>query len=94
MQSSSSNSSSSRSSSSREKKPAKFIPNIAQLQEVTKDLPDPELYNEDSCVASVYVNGKNQQLEFTRKRITRGKNRPYRWIYEGKILIRKQDVPK
>ena len=94
MKPSSPRSSPSRTSSSREKKPSKFIPNISQLQEALKDLPDPEFYSQDSCISTVYVSGKNQSLEFTRKRIMRGNSKPYRWIYEGKVLIRKQDTPK
>lgn len=86
--------SSSKSSSSRSSKASKFIPNIAQLQQAIKDLPDPELYAADSCTCPVYVDGKNKPIEFTRKRITRGSLRPYRWIYEGKVLIRKQDSSK
>jgi hypothetical protein len=37
------------------------------------------------------VGNKRRFIEFTRKRITRGSARPYRWIYEGKVLIRKRD---
>ena len=69
----------------------KFIPNLAQLQQAIKDLPDPEIWSENSCLTAVLVDNKRRFIEFTRKRITRGSARPYRWIYEGKVLIRKRD---
>jgi hypothetical protein len=64
---------------------------MAQLQQAIKDLPDPELWSEKTCVCSILVEKKQKLIEFTRKRINRGKTRPYRWIYEGKVLIRKRD---
>ncbi len=71
---------------------SKFIPNLTQLKEATQELPDPELWPEETCVCPVMVNEKQKLLEFTRKRISRGNTRPYRWIYEGKILIRNRDI--
>ncbi len=65
---------------------------MTQLQELLKDLPDPELWSEKTCSCSILVDKKQKFIEFTRKRINRGSSRPYRWIYEGKILIRKRDV--
>jgi hypothetical protein len=65
---------------------------MAQLQQVLEDLPDPELWSEKTCSCPILVDQKQQFIEFTRKRIKRGSSRPYRWIYEGKILIRKRDV--
>jgi hypothetical protein len=80
--------------SSLEQNPGKFIPNITQLQEALKDLPDPALYDQDRYTYAVLGDGKNHSLEFVRKRITRGSTRPFRWIYQGKVLIRNQDIPK
>ena len=64
---------------------------MAQLQKAIKDLPDPELWSEKTCLCSILVEKKQKHLEFTRKRINRGDARPYRWVYEGKVLIRKRD---
>ena len=72
--------------------PSKFLPNLSQLQEATKELPDPEEWHEDNYIHQLLVNNKRKTLEFVRKRITRGSQRPYRWVYEGRILIRKRDV--
>ena len=82
---------SSESSKSQRSEPSKFIPNLAQLQEAIKDLPDPEIWSEKTCVCSILVEKKQKLIEFTRKRINRGKTHPYRWVYEGKVLIRKRD---
>ena len=65
---------------------------MTQLQEALKDLPDPELWSENTCSCPILVEKKQKFIEFTRKRINRGSSRPYRWIYEGKVLIRKRDV--
>ena len=65
---------------------------MEQLQKVLNDLPDPELWSEKTCSCSILVDKKKKFIEFTRKRINRGSTHPYRWIYEGKILIRKRDV--
>ena len=70
----------------------KFLPNLTQLQEATKELPDPEEWGEDNYTHQLLVNNQRKTLEFVRKRITRGSQRPYRWVYEGKILIRKRDI--
>jgi len=70
----------------------RFIPNVEQLQEAIQTLPDPELCGEDSYTAVIMVDERRRRLEFSRKRITRGSSRPYRWIFEGKVLIRKQDM--
>ena len=51
---------------------------MAQLQQAIKDLPDPELWSEMTCVASIQVEKKQKLIEFTRKRINRGSTRPYR----------------
>ncbi|WP_269522502.1 hypothetical protein [Coraliomargarita parva] len=74
------------------RRPSRFIPNVEQLNEALKLLPDPESFSEPTCLVRVRVGERYRQLEFTRKRITRGSACPYRWIYEGKILIRKQDM--
>ncbi|HAV12529.1 MAG TPA: hypothetical protein DCX06_03380 [Opitutae bacterium] len=85
----------SQSSASRSKSQiTRFIPNLTQLQSATKQLPDAELWPEDTCLCPIDANGKRQTIEFTRKQIKRGKERPYRWIYKGKVLIRNRDIPE
>lgn len=70
----------------------KFIPNLSQINEAAKELPDPDLWPEPSYQCPLEVNGKQRSVEFSLKPIHRGKEQAPRWIYEGKILIRKRDV--
>lgn len=85
---------SSRSGSSRSKRSGpKFIPNLTQLQEATLNLPDAQDWDDDSYSCNITVSGKQKLIKFTRKQITRGSSKTYRWIYEGKVLIRNRDIP-
>ncbi|MGC6424446.1 MAG: hypothetical protein ACON4O_05605 [Lentimonas sp.] len=90
--------SSEKSQSSRSKKSkssgTKFIPNLTQLAEATKGLPDAELWPDETCICPIEVDERLRTIEFKRKQITRGSSKPYRWIYEGKILIRNRDIPE
>jgi hypothetical protein len=70
----------------------KFIPNLTQINEAAKELPDPEIWPDANYFCPLQVNGQTRQLEFSLKSIKRGDNRTARWIYEGKILIRKRDT--
>ena len=76
----------------RRKSSLKFIPNISQLQKAIKTLPDPELWPDPAYACAIMVDDETRTLEFVRKAINRGSSRAYRWIYEGKILVRKRDV--
>ena len=70
----------------------KFIPNLTQIEDAAKELPDPEVWPEESYTCLVEAEGKQRKIEFAIKTITRGSKKTPRWIYEGKILIRKRDV--
>ena len=83
--------SSSKTSKSKLPPASKFIPNLKQLHQAISDLPDASDYDEDTFTTTVLLASKAQQLTFTKKRIQRGSQLVYRWIYEGKILIRNQD---
>ncbi len=72
----------------------KFIPNIKQLQEAIKQLPDPEEWNENSYYSAITVDEKEVAVSFARKKIQRGSKTTYRWIYENKVLIRNRDANK
>lgn len=85
--------SSSRSSTSRPKgDELKFTPNLSQLREATTLLPDPAEWAETSYTCRLSVDGTIRRIEFVKKRITRGSARVNRWMYEGKVLIRKRDI--
>ena len=81
------------SSSKSSKSPAnsKFIPNLKQLHEAIADLPVASDFEEDTFTTTLLIGSKVQQLKFSKKPIQRGSQLVYRWIYEGKILIRNQD---
>ena len=71
---------------------AKFMPNLAQLNAALHDLPDPETCSELRFKCPLKINKQIKHIEFKRIRVRRGSKRPYRWIYQGKILIRNQDI--
>ena len=77
---------------SRRSSSTKFIPNLTQLQEVVQELPNPEEWINDNYTYQLWVDDHRRPLEFVRKRITRGSRCSYRWIYEGKVLIRKREM--
>jgi hypothetical protein len=70
----------------------KFIPNLTQINEASAELPDPEIWPEASYKCPIEVDGRQRHLEFALKQISRGSELASRWIYEGKILIRKRDL--
>jgi hypothetical protein len=72
--------------------PAKFIPNLKQINEAAKELPDPDIWPEPNYLCPLEADGQPRSIEFSLKSITRGKEKAPRWIYEGKILVRKRDV--
>ncbi len=67
----------------------RFLPSLNQIKAATGELPDPELWPEKEY--SVPLNGGSKLYELTFKRIRfqgRGGSKGYRWIYEGKMLVR------
>ncbi|MEM6888727.1 MAG: hypothetical protein AAF636_11365 [Pseudomonadota bacterium] len=76
----------------RKASPSQFIPNVTQFNEALELLPDPEVWSEDSYECRIVVGDSKRSIWFNRRRINRGSERPYRWIYNGKILVRKRDV--
>ena len=92
MPSKSESNSSHRSKSQPKDNELKFTPNLSQLREATALLPDPSEWAETSYICRLSVNGTIRQIEFVKKRITRGSTRVNRWMYDGKVLIRKRDI--
>ena len=83
--------SSSYSKSSNSSPASKFIPNLKQLHQAIAYLPDASNYDEDTFSTTLFIDSQAQQLTFTKKPIQRGSQLVYRWIYDGKFLIRNQD---
>jgi hypothetical protein len=70
----------------------KFIPNMSQLKEAVEQLPDPEEWSEMTYTSAVLSNGLEKPVRFKKGTVSRGSKKTYRWIYEGKVLIRKRDA--
>lgn len=79
------------SSSHRDNK-EKFIPNFTQLQESLAALPDPDEWMEDTYTCRMTVDEKRRSLVFSKMKINRGTRKVSRWVYNGKVLIRKRDI--
>lgn len=78
--------------STKANKKSKFIPNLTQLQEAVDQLPDPEEWSDSTYISAVLSDGHEMPVAFKKRRVNRGSKQPYRWIYEGKVLIRKRDI--
>ena len=70
----------------------RFLPNLKQLEDAASDLPDPETFAGEQFEYRVRSGGRSEYLVFERTAIQRGARRTFRWVYEGKILIRKRDL--
>lgn len=70
----------------------KFIPNLTQLQNAAKELPDAQTWNEDTYLYTFSEKNEQRQITFNRLSIQRGDSRIKRWIYEGKVLFRNRDA--
>lgn len=67
----------------------KFLPTIDQLKRACEELPNPMDYEEDECVISVTSGKAVRDLNFKRMKFAgRSGGSVYRWVYDGKIMIR------
>ncbi|GHC00658.1 hypothetical protein [Cerasicoccus arenae] len=70
----------------------RFLPTIDQIKRAAEELPDPMTYEDDECSVSIKTGGSTRELDFKRIKFSSGKGiNVYRWIYEGKIMIRNSD---
>ncbi|MEO0510661.1 MAG: hypothetical protein AAF065_12470 [Verrucomicrobiota bacterium] len=76
------------------RKKDKFIPNLSQLQETAKNLPDPDKWPEERYRILIEADNKQRSVEFEKRSINRGEKKTSRWIFEGKVLIRNRDIEK
>ncbi len=66
----------------------KFVPHLSQVKEASKELPDAELWPEETYVA--VVKGKTRTYQLTFRRIpymSREKGKTFRWAYEGLVRV-------
>ncbi len=79
-------------SHSKSRKSQKFIPNLTQIQNATKGLPDAEECIEDTFTYFFVVDHQQKTIKFKKISLQRGDNQTARWIYEGKVLVRNRDI--
>jgi lipoprotein-anchoring transpeptidase ErfK/SrfK len=70
----------------------KFLPNITQVREAMKQLPDPEEWSDSIYISTITIDKKSTPVRFKRLKIQRGSKKTYRWTFEGKMLIRNRDI--
>lgn len=67
----------------------RFLPSLGQIRAASEELPDPEIWPEDEYSVPIEGSKKVHEVIFNRiKFASRSNGRTYRWVYEGKILIR------
>lgn len=67
----------------------RFLPSLSQLRAASHELPDPEIWPEDEYIVPIESAKRVHQVSFSRvKFASRSNGRTFRWVYEGKILIR------
>ena len=69
----------------------RFLPSIGQLRIASQELPDPEIWPEEEYSVPIEGSKKVHQIIFNRiKFASRSSGRTFRWVYNGKVLIRTQ----
>lgn len=72
----------------------RFMPNFGHFKAAIKQLPDANDFDKDTISTFVSVQDKLKEIAFVKKRIQRGDKVVYRWSFEGKLLIREQDIER
>ena len=76
----------------RMKRENRFLPTLSQVQEAAQSLPDPESYHDDTYETGADDWNNRYSITFKRVRFaSRQGKRTYRWIYDGKIMVRHRD---
>lgn len=67
----------------------RFLPSLGQLRAASEELPDPEIWPEEDYIVPIESGKRVHQVTFSRvKFASRSNGRTYRWVYQGKVLIR------
>ena len=74
------------------KETVRFIPNFAHIKDAIKQLPNADSHNNDTISIFIPIDKKYKEIAFVKKRIQRGSKEVLRWAFEGKFLVRDQDV--
>lgn len=62
----------------------RYIPSLGRLHLCAKELPNPNIWKEDTCQVPV-GNGRALTFRKVKFKVTGGKD--FKWIYEGKVRI-------
>ncbi len=76
----------------KDKEVVRFMPNFGHIKTAIKQLPDAHTHNNDTVSTFINVDNKLKEIAFVKKCIQRGSKEVFRWVYEGKFLIREQDI--
>ena len=68
------------------------MPNFGHFKSAIKQLPNANDFDIDTISTFVSVQDKLKEIAFIKKRIQRGDKVVYRLSFEGKLLIREQDI--
>ena len=72
---------------------SRFLPNFHQIKEAMCKLPEASNYEKDDHYeATIIVEDKVHKICFVKMEIQKGSQLVSRWVYEGKFLIREQDI--
>lgn len=70
----------------------RFIPNFGHFQSAIRQLPRASDHPDDTISIFIQVDNKLKEMAFVKKRIQRGSKFVDRWTFEGKLLLREQDI--
>ena len=76
----------------KDKEVVRFMPNFGHIKTAIKQLPSASTHDNDTISTFIRVDNKLKEIAFIKKRIQRGSKEVFRWVYEGKFLIREQDI--
>ncbi len=75
------------------KRENRFLPTLSQVQEAAECLPDPESFKGDTFETGSEDWNDKYSITFKRVRFaSRTGQKTYRWVYEGKIMVRRRDI--
>ncbi len=73
----------------------RFLPSFEQVKSAIEELPDPASYESSECSVAIKTGSSTSEIDFKRVKFNAGDgNSIFRWVYEGKIMIRSSDMGK
>ncbi len=70
-----------------------YIPSIKEIQEASQMLPNPDKWDDEDFTVPLRKHERRVHVGFRKvKYANSSEERSYRWVYEGKVLIRNRDI--